>query len=98
MDLRYDDDTKTRLRHWRDSDRSLYEVVDTQLQAILASPGSHGISGSPHVPRLVTFGVNGRDAEYVITWEVRESTVYIGFVCPVSELQQRTRLKQPPAS
>lgn len=94
MELRYDEATKERLRHWRDNDRALYEATERQLTSIKAGPTTHGRSGSPIVPRLVVFDVAGRDEEYVITWDPRPGYVAIGSVCSVSEMQQRARLNR----
>ncbi|MDD7963092.1 hypothetical protein [Microbacterium thalli] len=95
MNLTYHDDTKARLRHWRDSDQPLYTAAATQLEAIKLNPTGHGIDGTPFVPRLVTFGVPGRDEEYVITWDGPVGdVVFIANVCSVTEMQQRARLNR----
>jgi len=94
MELGYDDEVKSRLRHWRDSDQLLYQAAVAQLEAIKANPTRHGIDGTPHVPRLVTFGVNGRDEQYVIVWDNPSGDVVpIASVCSMSEMQQRARLR-----
>lgn len=93
MQLRYDDETKARLRHWRDTDPLLYQATSAQLEAIKADPDSHGIKGSPFVPRLVAFSVNGRDEEYVITWQLPQDDVTIIVnISTVEEMQQRARM------
>ena len=96
MELRYDDDTKARLRHWRDADLQLHSAALQQLEAIKRNPHRHGKDGAPHVPRLVVFDVHGRDEQYVITWEVVGEVVFIASVCTVTELQQRARLNRSP--
>jgi len=92
MNLLYSDETKDRLRQWRDADPSLYRVTEKELQAIASNPHTHGMVGSPYVPRLVSYGVNGRDDEYVITWEVRGDSAIIGTVASMAEMRQRARL------
>lgn len=94
MELRYDDATKERLRYWRDNDRALYEATERQLKAIKADPRAHGRRGTPYVPRLIVFGVPGRDEEYVVTWDPQPAYVTIVAVGSVSEMQQRARLNR----
>lgn len=95
MRLSYDEQTKARLRNWRDSDQSLYAAAKAQLEAIKAAPTEHGIDGTPFVPRLVTFEVHGRDEQYVITWESTEvDVVFIANLSTVTEMQQRARLNR----
>lgn len=95
MHLRYDDDTKARLRHWRDADPLLYQATSAQLEGIKASPDSYGSKGSPFVPRLVTYSVNGRDEEYVITWELpQDDATLIVSISTVTEMQQRARISR----
>lgn len=95
MQLTYDEATKDRLRTWKDTDRALYDAAAAHLEAIKARPTEHGIEGSPFVPRLVTFDVNGRDETYVITWEEPEDdAVKIVDISSVSEMRQRARLRR----
>lgn len=98
MELRYDDETKTRLRQWRDGDRLLYAAAEAQLNKIRDFPHTHGIDGSPRVPRIVSFSVAGRNEQYVITWQVGADAVYIADVCSVTEMKQRARLLNGPPS
>ena len=93
MELRYQDATKARLRFWRDNDPLLYSAASTELRAIKGNPRGHGIDGTPHVSRVTTFNVPGRDDDYVITWDAQATAVFIGDVCPVEELRQRARLR-----
>ncbi|MFK4761703.1 hypothetical protein ACI3KS_12270 [Microbacterium sp. ZW T5_45] len=95
MTLRYSDETKDRLRRWRESDPTLYQAAERELNAISANPTQHGTDGTPFVPRLVTFSVNGRDEEYVITWECSPDDIaFIGNVSSVTEMMQRSRLSR----
>lgn len=94
MQLHYDEVTKQRLRAWQRDDQVLFRATEAQLRRIEASPHQHGVDGTPHVPRLVSYSVPGRDDEFVITWDVAGSRVGIISISSSAELEARAQLRR----
>lgn len=87
--MRYDLDADRRLDSWETSDPTLYEKTLTMLQNIADNPTEVGQAGDPLVDRLLSYGVPGRDAQYVIAWDTRGPDVVIVDVASEKEFSER---------
>ncbi len=91
MEVVYAKDVKARLINWKHNDPILYRATERVLLAIQKDPVGFGNPGDPLVQRLSSYAVDGRDAEYVVTWDVVGQQVRIITISSRGELIQRAR-------